>query len=154
MTTISFRFSFSIMVHKKSHFLTFLSIMNCTVLCPIEPYSQRPLPPQRNNADVRVTDRKLHLIKQWEIHFKGRKQCLMTRWLSSWRLKAQGDAHKAGCARAALVTHEITQTCIQTLMSQSGRSLWKYITSCCSITKELGNTWLYKLLTGRPDCRR
>ena len=47
MTTISFRFSFSITLHKKSHFLAFLLIMN----------SQRPKNPQRNDADVRLTDR-------------------------------------------------------------------------------------------------
>lgn len=45
MTIISFPFSFSIMLHKKSHFLSFLLIMNCTVLCPIGLYSQRPKTP-------------------------------------------------------------------------------------------------------------
>lgn len=84
MTTISYSFPFSIMLTKLSHFLACLLIMNCTVLCPFGSFSWRPklwcqTPWQRLDFNKAMG----------KFIFKGRKQCLETRWLPNTRLKAR-----------------------------------------------------------------
>lgn len=80
------------------------------------------------------TDRELTLIKQWEIHFQRKeaawrdKTTLRTRLTARWC--ARGRMHQ----RWPVHTHERTDMCVQTLMSETGLSLWKYKTSCCSFT--------------------
>lgn len=138
MTTIFSPFSFSITLHKKSHFLAFLLIMNCTVLCPIGPLlPEAKNPPQRNNVDVSLTDRELTLIMQWEIHFQkeGSSVWWKTRRLLHMRLNARAMQTKQ---QARICAHTDTSTNTDVI---SGQSLWEYITSCCGIIKELCNMW-------------
>lgn len=104
MTTISFPFSFSITLHKKSHFLAFLLIMNCAVLCPIGPSSQRPKTPTEEQCWCQTHWQGADFNKAMgNSFFKGRKRRVETRWLANTRL----NAHKAGCSRDTLplVTH-------------------------------------------------
>lgn len=151
MTTISFPFSFSITLHKKSHFLAFLLIMNCTVLCPTGPSSQRPKTPTEEQCWCQTHWQKADFNKAMGNSF-SKEGCSVWRQddsqIRGWR---HSNAHKAGCTRDTpfLFTHMSTEICVQTLMSWIGWSLWKYIMSCCIITEELCNSWSYEQLIGR-----
>lgn len=108
MTTISFPFSFSIMLHKKSHFLAFLLIMNCAVLCPIGPSSQRPQTPTEEQCWCQTHWQRADFNKAMGNSFSKEGSGVWRRDDSQVRGWRHGDAHNRPDApeiTALLLTH-------------------------------------------------
>lgn len=74
MTTISFPLFFFNYVTQEEPFPCLP--LDYESRCPVSYWAVLPeakKPPERNNVDVRLTDRELTLIKQWEIHFQRKE---------------------------------------------------------------------------------